>query len=102
MVIRVHDGTETEEWLIPAAADTVSEGGFVLAVRTRVPGPIELLSPSDCRVVATAVPARTGNAVLVQYWDYYDGDATRWGLTASVDTILEDPTPPVPSSAVCA
>jgi hypothetical protein len=96
MVIRVHDGNESREWLVPGNAE---QDLVYLNVEPRPTGPIELIEPGTCRIVATASPARTGPGVLLNYW--FDGDADRWVFKADVDTLLEPPRAPLASGSFC-
>src|SRR5215208_4359375 len=64
MILRVHDGDRSREWLIPLLANDEPDYLFLHA-ETRPSGPLELLEPGSCQVVATASPPRTGPGVRV-------------------------------------
>jgi hypothetical protein len=86
MIIRVHDGTHSQDWLIPGF-DVDGPDALFLAVSSRPTGPIELLDPADCRVVAQAPSPQDGRGVLVSYW--LDGESERWVLHAGEDTMSD-------------
>jgi hypothetical protein len=97
MIVRVHDNARTDEWLIPAFVEGITDLAIVLKVEPQPTGPIELVDPRTCRPVAQAAIPHEGAGVLVQYGQAYEANQLVWTLTASVDTMLQDPTPAVPS-----
>ena len=99
MIVRVHDGDRSRDWLIPVLADDKPEYLF-LDAEARPSGPIELVEPGSCQVVATASPPRTGPGVRVTF-NRIDLEGERWGLAAEVDTLLFPPTAPLASGTYC-
>jgi hypothetical protein len=97
MVLRVHDGDASREFLIRLWAEDEPEEA-ILDVDPRPTGPTELVDPATCMVVAVADSPRTGPGVRVEF--RVDG-ADQWVLTARVDTALEVPRAPIPSGSIC-
>ena len=100
MVLRVHDdGDLSREWLIPLPAENQPDYVF-LDAEMRPSGPIQLIDPMTCEVVATASPPATGPGVRVSF-NRVNLDSERWELTAQVDTLLFPPTTPLSSGTYC-
>lgn len=99
MIVRVHDGDRSQDWLIPLMTDSQPDYLFLDTV-PRPTGPIELLEPDTCQVVASASPPRSGPGVRVTF-NRIDLESERWELSAQVDTLLFPPTAPLASGTYC-
>ena len=104
MILRIHGAEGGRAWLNPDSTVPNSDGGVVLDLQPRSAGSIELIDPTTCATVARADLPQTGPGVLVTYWQTYGADNAgdlRWELQADVDTMLEEPSPAIPSTTQC-
>jgi hypothetical protein len=104
MIIRIHDTEGDRAWLIPDSTVPNSDGGIVLDLQRRPAGSIELIDPRTCEAVAHADLPATDPSVLVTYWQTYGADNAgdlEWKVQAAVDTMLAEPTPPIPGTTQC-
>lgn len=98
MMVRIHYGSESQDWLMPGL-DLEGPEVLFLALSARPAGPIELVDPGDCRIVARAQLPQTGRGVLVSYW--FDGESEQWELNANVDTMLDEVRSGIASVPAC-